>query len=270
MTTSRRSVAARRVGDKASESHNESAAAQASPAGRGFRAEYRQRDTFAKNGAAFRKHAIHSISSAIYPEARRLFTLQSAIRLTVALFCAACVLASPPMSATAGPSQAPQTAVPPMLKIWSGPERGPFSLDDLHGNRRDLRAFAGKVVLVHFFATWCEPCVSEMASLQRLATMVREKPFAILAVDVAEVDLRVRAFFERQPVDFTVVLDRDRAVSKSWDVAALPTTFVLGTDLAPKFFIEGDLDWSRPDVLAAIESLYPAANRPQGQTISSK
>jgi len=196
--------------------------------------------------------------------------LQSAARLVVALFCAACVLACPPMPATAGPSEAPQTAVPAALKIVSGLEKHAFSLDDLHGNQRDLRAFAGKVVLVHFFATWCEPCVSEIASLQRLATTTRGKPFVILAVDVAEVDLRVRAFFEKQPVDFTILLDRDRAVSKSWDVSALPTTFVLDTNLAPKFFIEGDLDWSRPDVLAAIESLYPASDQPQGKTISSK
>ncbi len=107
-----------------------------------------------------------------------------------------------------------------------------------------------------------------MASLQRLATTTRGKPLAILAVDVAEVDLRVRAFFEKQPVDFTVLLDRDRAVSKSWDVTALPTTFVLDANLAPKLFIEGDLDWSRPDVLAAIEPLYPAADLPREKTTS--
>lgn len=198
------------------------------------------------------------------------FMRQSATRLIVTLFGAACVLACPLMSATAGPSEAPQTTIPSALKIWSGREQSPFLLDDLHGDRRDLQALAGKVLLVHFFATWCEPCVSEMASLQRLATTTRGKPLAILAVDVAEVDLRVRAFFEKQPVDFTVLLDRDRAVSKSWDVTALPTTFVLDADLAPKLFIEGDLDWSRPDVLAAIESLYPAADRPQEKTTTGK
>ena len=109
-----------------------------------------------------------------------------------------------------------------------------------------------------------------MASLQQLATTTRGKPIAILAVDVAEVDLRVRAFFEKRPVDFSVLLDRDRAVSKSWDVSALPTTFVLDTDLVPKLFIGGDLDWSRPDVLEDIESLYPAVARPQLETTNGK
>jgi thiol-disulfide isomerase/thioredoxin len=174
------------------------------------------------------------------------------------------------MPATAGPSEAQQTVTPPTLKSWSGREQLPFLLDDLHGNRRDLKAFAGRVVLVHFFATWCEPCVSEMASLQRLAAGTHGQPLVIVAVDVAEVDLRIRAFFEKHPIDFTVLLDRDRAVSKLWDVTALPTTFVLDADLAPKLFVEGDLDWSRPDILTAIEALYPATGRPQGKTISSK
>ena len=114
---------------------------------------------------------------------------------------------------------------------------------------------------MHFFATWCEPCVREIDSLQRLAAATRDKPLAIIAVDVAEVDLRVRAFFEKHPVDFTVLLDRDRTVSKAWDVTALPTSFVLDATLTPRLFIEGDLDWSSPDVLAAIEALYPTTGR---------
>jgi thiol-disulfide isomerase/thioredoxin len=257
MTTLKHLVATQRVDDRADETPHENIG-------------QRQRDMFAKYGAAFCKHTIYSISSAIHLKASRLFTVQSAIRLVVALFGAAFVLACPPTPATAGPSEAPQAAIPPTLKIWPGREKYSFLLDDLHGNQRDLQTFAGKVVLVHFFATWCEPCVREIASLERLATTARGKQLAILAVDVAEVDLRVRAFFEKQPVDFTVLLDRDRAVSKSWDVTALPTTFVLDANLAPKLFTEGDLDWSRPDVLAAIESLYPATDRPQGKTISNK
>lgn len=202
-------------------------------------------------------------------KALRLFILRSATRFVITLFGATCVLALPIMAATIR-SEASQAALSPALKTWSGPEKHPFFLDDLNGNRRDLQTFTGKVVLVHFFATWCEPCVNEMASLQRLASATGGKPLAILAIDVAEVDLRVRAFFAKHPVDFPILLDRDRAVSKSWDVTALPTTFVLDANLAPKLFIEGDLDWSRRDVLIAIESLYPAADRPPGNEINSK
>jgi thiol-disulfide isomerase/thioredoxin len=115
---------------------------------------------------------------------------------------------------------------------------------------------------VHFFATWCEPCVREIDSLHRLGAATRGRPLAIIAIDVAEVDLRVRAFFEKFPAPFTVLLDRDRAVSKAWNVAALPTSFVLDASLNPRFFVEGDLDWSSPKVLAAIEPLYATVDQP--------
>lgn len=112
--------------------------------------------------------------------------------------------------------------------------------------------------MVHFFATWCEPCIREMASLQKLADSTTGKPVVLIAVDVGEVEVRVRRFFETRPVTFPVLLDRDRAVTKGWDVNALPTTFVLAPDLTVRHFIEADLDWTRPDVTAAIEALYPA------------
>lgn len=157
----------------------------------------------------------------------------------------------------------PAASESPSLQPWTEPSsEGPqrtFILDDLRGTPRDLQAFKGNVVLLHFFATWCEPCVREISSLQRLTEIARDKPLKIVAIDVAEVDLRVRAFFEKLPVNFPVLLDRDRAVTKAWHVSALPSTVVLAPDLTPRLFIEGDLDWSRPDVLTTIQTLYPAA-----------
>lgn len=158
----------------------------------------------------------------------------------------------------------PAASESPALRPWTEPStEGPprsFVLDDLRGEPRDLQGFKGKVVLVHFFATWCEPCVREIASLQKLTAITRGKSLAIVAVDVAEVDLRVRAFFEKSPVDFPVVLDRDRAVAKGWKISALPSTVVLDADLTPRLFVEGDLDWSQPDIVVALEALYPAAH----------
>lgn len=153
------------------------------------------------------------------------------------------------------------------LRPWTEGAPSSFSLDDLHGAPRDLQAFKGNVVLLHFFATWCEPCVREITSLQKLTSIARDKPLKIVAIDVAEVDLRVRGFFEKLPVDFPVLLDRDRAVTKAWHVSALPSTVVLAPDLTPRLFIEGDLDWSRPDVLTTIEALYPKA---VGNTVSPR
>lgn len=127
-----------------------------------------------------------------------------------------------------------------------------FVLTSLDGSSIDLRQQAGRVVLVHFFATWCEPCREELASLSRLARMPGLEPPLILAVNVAEVPGRVRRFLDGTPVDFPVLLDADRTVTRAWGVYALPTTYVLDRTLAPRLMVEGDLDWTRDDVIAAL------------------
>lgn len=150
------------------------------------------------------------------------------------------------------------------LKIWSDGQKPSFTLSDLSGTARDLQEFKGNVVLVHFFATWCAPCVEEMTSLRKLTEQMHGKPLKVVAVNVAEVELRVRAFFEKLPVNFPVLLDRDRAVTKAWEVYGLPSTFVLDADLTPRLFVEGDLDWPRPEILKQLEALYPAGQRAGG------
>jgi hypothetical protein len=72
---------------------------------------------------------------------------------------------------------------------------------------------------------------------------------------VAEGPTRVERFLETAPVNFPVLLDSDRTVSRAWDVSVLPTTFVLDRALAPRLWVEGDLDWSRPDVRAVLDRM---------------
>jgi len=151
----------------------------------------------------------------------------------------------------------PASARAATLETWTAGPRAPFILTHLQGGRTDLASFGGKVVLVHFFATWCEPCRAEMASLQRLAVRHANRPLAILAVNVAEVAPRVSRFFESQPVSFTVVLDADRAVTRAWQVEVLPSTVVLDPTLAPVLAAAGDVDWDNADVDATITGLLP-------------
>ena len=130
-----------------------------------------------------------------------------------------------------------------------------FTLRYLEGTDVALDQFAGRVVLVHFFATWCEPCQEELTSLAQLVAGPDAKTLTVLAVNVAEVSARVRRFLETSPVNFPVVLDADRAVTRGWGVYALPTTYVLDRKLTPRLVVEGDLSWQRADVAAALESL---------------
>jgi len=131
----------------------------------------------------------------------------------------------------------------------------PISLPSLDGPTHELARLRGRVVLVHFFATWCEPCRAEIASLRQLRARLDRRPFAIVPISVAEVDGAVRRFFADDPLPFAILLDRDRAVAKAWDIHTLPSTVVLDGDLRPRFVAEGDVDWTRADVMRKLADL---------------
>jgi peroxiredoxin len=123
-----------------------------------------------------------------------------------------------------------------------GPAKPDFSLQDLNGKSVPLKAFKGRTVLVHFFATWCEPCREELPALNRFLKRSASNA-SVVAISVAEVDPRVKRFFEATPVNFPVLLDRDRTIAKSWKISTLPTTYVLDANMKPRLVVEADFAW---------------------------
>lgn len=154
--------------------------------------------------------------------------------------------------AAALPSRAIATAGG--LQAWNGGDQPTFTLPDTNGADAVLASERGRIVLVHFFATWCEPCREELPALNRLTARADGK-LKVLAISVAEVDQRVRRFIESTPVNFPVLLDRERATAKAWGVTTLPTTFVLDANLRPKLVVEADFNWDRIDPAALTDLL---------------
>ncbi|MGH8733591.1 MAG: TlpA family protein disulfide reductase, partial [Burkholderiales bacterium] len=130
-----------------------------------------------------------------------------------------------------------------------------LKLADLEGRRHDLAAYRGKVVLINFWATWCEPCRDEMPSIERLRASLEGRPFAVLAVNLAEPEPRIRKFLDAVPLRFTVLLDRDGQAARAWQAKLLPATYIVGPDGAIRYRHLGELDWSRADIREAIVKL---------------
>ena len=143
------------------------------------------------------------------------------------------------------------------LKPWAGGSTPALALEDLDGKPHRLESYRGKVVLINFWATWCEPCREEMPSIDRLLRSMAGRPFAVLAVNLAEPHARIRKYLEKTPVGFTVLLDRDTSVAKAWKARILPATYVVGPDGRIRYSYVGELDWSHEKVRRTIAALLP-------------
>ncbi|HEY2185122.1 MAG TPA: TlpA disulfide reductase family protein [Xanthobacteraceae bacterium] len=176
-------------------------------------------------------------------DGRRGFGLVVALAAALWLADAAVTVAlSQAEEAAAGDSRSSGLiALPPGTEA----DRPSFLLDDLAGVQYELSKTRANLVLVHFFATWCEPCREELPALQRLIQRDGSGNLAVLALSVGEPDERVRRFFATMPLSFPILLDRDRAVAKIWGVQTLPSTFVLNRELKPRLMAEGEFEWDR-------------------------
>jgi thiol-disulfide isomerase/thioredoxin len=141
-----------------------------------------------------------------------------------------------------------------LSEIHDGPQLG-FTLPDLTGQQRSLDDFSGKVVVVNFWASWCRPCIEELPSLHRLIEAMREKPFAVIGVNVAESALRVRTAAGRLGMKFPVLLDTDSRVFKGWGATVLPTAHVLDRSGRVRYIGRGPLEWDRKDIVAMLNEL---------------
>ncbi len=129
-----------------------------------------------------------------------------------------------------------------------------FTLKDWQGRDVKLSSLRGQVVLVNFWATWCNTCVIEMASMERLVEKERGKKFRLLAVSVDDDWAPIRKFFAKgTPLD--VLLDSSRDVPKKWGTEQFPESFLVDKDGTIRYYIVSNRDWSAPTVSACIDAM---------------
>lgn len=128
----------------------------------------------------------------------------------------AAALSSPP----------PALAAPPHV----GAVAPDFSLRTTDGKALKLSDLRGKVVVLNFFATWCPPCRAETPDLLRASSAFAPRGVVFVGVDAKESSELVQEFAGAKGIGYTLVLDRDGKVNESYDVRAIPTTYVVGRD----------------------------------------
>jgi len=116
-----------------------------------------------------------------------------------------------------------------------------------------LANYRGKVVLLNFWATWCEPCVVELPSLLELH---HDQPnLVILAVSIDEDPDAYTSFIARRHVDLITVRDPSESAAKLFHTDMWPETYVIDRKGIIRSKFVGAQDWSSPEIRAFLNTL---------------
>jgi thiol-disulfide isomerase/thioredoxin len=154
------------------------------------------------------------------------------------------------------PTAAEQTPLGHFVPAASPQPAPPVNFTDLAGKTAHLSDFAGKVVLLNLWATWCAPCRHEMPSLERLQARFSDK-LAVLPVsqDLGG-DKAVAPFISKLGLaKLQVYLDPKSTVGRAFKVDGLPTSFLIDRHGRVLGRVEGEAKWDSSNMLAVIEPL---------------
>ena len=128
-----------------------------------------------------------------------------------------------------------------------------FEGQDLDGNLVRLSDFQGQPVILNFWATWCESCVAEIPSLERVFHEREGEGLVVLGVDWGEGRVgAARAFLDRLGATYVSVMDPTGDIGDSYRVRGLPVTLAIDKDGVIKELVGGELTYRAFDRFAQL------------------
>ena len=130
----------------------------------------------------------------------------------------------------------------------------PVSGPSLDGTTKSLADYKGKVVLVDFWATWCDPCRAEIPDLIKLQESLPPENFVILGVSMDEDVADVAPFAKSRKINYPIILNGSERPPKGWLVPGLPSAFLVGRDgkILTRYFGSKSITQLTADVKAAL------------------
>jgi len=120
-----------------------------------------------------------------------------------------------------------------------GQQAPDFALKSSTGENLRLSEYRGDVVMINFWATWCGPCRQEMPLLDELYSRYQRVGFNLLGVNIDDDSNRAMNMIEELGVNFPVLFDARKEVSKLYEVEAMPVTVIVDREGTVRFIHHG-------------------------------
>ena len=105
-----------------------------------------------------------------------------------------------------------------------------FSRADLSHRKLVLRSYRGKVVLLNFWATWCEPCLTEMPTFVGWQKQYGARNFQVIGISMDDAAPEVTATVSRLKLNYPVLMGDEYLGADYGGVLGLPVTFLIDRD----------------------------------------
>jgi cytochrome c biogenesis protein CcmG, thiol:disulfide interchange protein DsbE len=140
----------------------------------------------------------------------------------------------------------------PKLRLIGSPAPD-FTVQDTDRKVR-LDDLKGKIVVLNFWTSWCEPCIVEMPSLSRLQKQMGSQ-VTVLAVSTDDDPTAYHRFLRRYGIDFLTVNDANKKSSDLYGTTGQPETFIIDpTGVVRRKFI-GPVNWTSPEIVDYLQKL---------------
>lgn len=122
-----------------------------------------------------------------------------------------------------------------IIKQQQGPVRvgasaPQFSLITFDGETYNTQDYAGQVIVVNFWASWCKPCEAEAVELEQAYQMYRDQGVIFLGVDYTDTEPEARDYLERFAITYPNGPDLRTAISQAYGIKGVPETYIIGPD----------------------------------------
>lgn len=145
-------------------------------------------------------------------------------------------------------------------RTWpEGQAQPDLSAADLSGRVWRLPELKGRAVLINFWASWCEPCIAEMPSLQTLAQRQPDS-LVVLAVNFKQSLPAIDSFLQRTGLTLPVLADPQGLLARQWGIRIFPSTVVIDAQGRARGVLQGELDWGGSAAQMLLQPVLPKSH----------